>query len=346
MIPLDFERPARSGSPTQIQPLQRKQPFRFDSHDQQTPLCSGYCAVELAPHEEIRPPQLLGARNLPRLQRFTMLINATRTKHMPFREIEFSKLEENIHDILGRNLFEIRSRAKITQKRMADILNISTSQWKKYEHGKEMLRMDNAVTFSEITGVPLQRLFSGTAYSPSQEKPHQLYYDNLCRKVTQLPGVIFIEYQKIISATFNLDKHINLSSQDLALSNLTTSTRKKTFFTSIGANIREYRNTIGCTQKIFSDTLNISLSACQRYESPNRSARFGLLLAARLQSATDIQPIQLLKGTEFSKSRINFNKRTQDFYRIIHNIPESELEEFETLSISIINLLMKRLRCS
>lgn len=53
---------------------------------------------------------------------------------------------------------QARQYAGLTQVEMAKRLNIALATYRDYEHGDSLMRVDKAIEFSHIVGVPLDNL--------------------------------------------------------------------------------------------------------------------------------------------------------------------------------------------
>ncbi len=62
---------------------------------------------------------------------------------------------------VGRRIAELRKRAALTQRRVAQSFGMSAAQLQKYEKGTNRISAIHLETFSRMTGVPVEYFFDG-----------------------------------------------------------------------------------------------------------------------------------------------------------------------------------------
>lgn len=62
---------------------------------------------------------------------------------------------------VGRRIAELRKRASLTQKRVAQSFGMSAAQLQKYEKGTNRISAIHLETFSRMIGVPVEHFFEG-----------------------------------------------------------------------------------------------------------------------------------------------------------------------------------------
>lgn len=62
---------------------------------------------------------------------------------------------------VGQRIAELRKRASLTQKRVAQSFGMSAAQLQKYEKGTNRISAIHLETFSRMTGVPVEYFFDG-----------------------------------------------------------------------------------------------------------------------------------------------------------------------------------------
>jgi len=69
--------------------------------------------------------------------------------------LDFTPYDENAKIHIARNLTNFRKSLSLSQVNMSKLLNISTSQYKKYESGSEVIRWDISLKLALKYGVTI-----------------------------------------------------------------------------------------------------------------------------------------------------------------------------------------------
>ncbi|NEU10679.1 helix-turn-helix domain-containing protein [Methylobacterium sp. BTF04] len=72
---------------------------------------------------------------------------------------------------VGQRIAELRKKASLTQKRVAQSFGMSAAQLQKYEKGTNRISAIHLETFSRMTGVPVEYFFDGMARTDDVQ-PH------------------------------------------------------------------------------------------------------------------------------------------------------------------------------
>ncbi len=247
------------------------------------------------------------------------------------RNHDFQKLEDGLKQDIAGNLIVVRMKRRITQTRMASLMGVSRAQWRKYESGAEMLRIDAAIYWCLLTGVSISRLFYGTAYEaclhPALRQPS---LDGISHLVCQLDDSTFIEL------TTSLCRSFGLSMAPLRLlrpaQNISMDAVKEELATSllprIGQGLKHFRLRLDITQEQMAEMLNISLSSYQQYEKAQAVTRFSVACAARFLHATRLDPLILIEGSLTAQRLRSFNARIGLYNLLIKQLPTERRPDF------------------
>lgn len=61
---------------------------------------------------------------------------------------------------IGKNMFQLRSKAKLTREQLAEKIGVSVQQIHKYESGTNMMNTDRLQQVAQALDVPVQSLFT------------------------------------------------------------------------------------------------------------------------------------------------------------------------------------------
>lgn len=85
--------------------------------------------------------------------------------------------------MIAQRIVELRKRRGMSQGQLAKVLSVSASTEGMYEQGRRTPSIDTLITMSQIFGVSLDYLITGTefSHSGSAAKWEQIAYDCPCR---------------------------------------------------------------------------------------------------------------------------------------------------------------------
>lgn len=247
--------------------------------------------------------------------------------------IDFEKLEVGIGDQIGHNLYCVRTRQGIPQKKAANNLGISLSQWKKFEQGKEIMRLDTAVRWCTESGVPLSRLFSGTVYAENRiAATKEAALDRLSATISHLDNTLYLYVVNTLCTVFCIaTKPITHTRAFPCHFSFDKKLLIDEYFSHISVGVREYRDKHKLSQSDVAEGVNISVSAYQNYECKSKFTRFSTILAARYAVYTKQNPLALVSQTRIGNVRKHHDERLRHFTSIVEEIDEVDYEFIEHL---------------
>jgi len=258
--------------------------------------------------------------------------------------MDFLSLETGINDVIGFNLYRARVRNRLKQREAADRLAISVAQLKKYEQGKETLRLDTASHACIRYGMSMDRLFANTIYARNQaeDEVRSSYVDRLGYLFAALEGPIFDHIIGVIAHTFHVSIALAPSQAnptDGSNLNCNDPATIQEYFKAISQGVKKLREANNWSQAAVADNVNISLSAYRGYEDESKVVRFNLLLAGRYAAVSKINPLVLVKDTQIGLARSQQDLRLGLIEDIVKAVDHEDLEFLETLSRSLIDHL-------
>lgn len=216
---------------------------------------------------------------------------------------------------------------------MAKIFGVSLTQYKKYEHGLETIKIDTAQKWSLRFGTPFFYLVKDSDYQlPSADlEGHfklKLFRANSLTDeyFRKLVGIMLLFTNKqCLESELNITK-IERKDMDVALLEL-----NNTIYITIAKGLKEFRGRFDICQERMSEYLGVSVSTLQHYEKESMKPRFSITLACRFYLATSISPLALLKGTKYSQIRYMQEERMEVLRSIVKDISQDTLEHLRPL---------------
>ena len=244
------------------------------------------------------------------------------------KKIYLSEFDEEVKNAIALNLLRFRRHLNLSQAKTADLLQVSLSQYKKYENGTEMLRYDVSMRLSLKFGIPIFCLFRGSRYENYISLPDEYPgFDRIWFYANSLTDEYFSRLCRILSCfskkpVISLPRYPHVTLKDFSDALLES---EDIIYFAIAQGIRALREHLGLSQELIADYIDVSLSRYQEYEHETNRPRFNLLVAARYCIAMGINPFHVLVGTKFAKIRTMQNARIETIQNVIRDIDGSLL---------------------
>lgn len=251
-------------------------------------------------------------------------------------KIDFNSLDLNIKDVISRNLISYRKALGFSQEQFGKLINISLSQYKKYESSKEIIRLDVAHRISLKFGYPNFHLLSGSGYDRFLDAPPE---NGRIRKVcylsnslsddsfTQLCHILWGFRKGALGIPLNIvPSGISRKTFEAALEE-----NENTIYIAIADGIRALRKHLELSQSEVAELMDVSLNTYIEYEKANQRPRFNFLTSVHYILAMGIHPFYVLQGTYFFQIRKMQNYRIQTLLNILNVIPENVFDQLTPL---------------
>lgn len=234
--------------------------------------------------------------------------------------IDFANYDENAKIHIASNLTAFRKRLGLSQAGMCQLLDISTSQYKKYESGSEVIRNDIVQKLSLKCGLPMFDLLARSQYAPLLGVDDE--YSGLhkvCFYANSLTDEYFEKLCKLLLSFSTLEKEFfvelsNINQHDFELA---LQENGEAIYIAIGEGIRAARHFFDYSQEQIADLIGVSVSTYQEYEKASQRPRFNMLTPARYVVGTGIPPLVVLCGTHYAKIRFMQNTRIEIIKKIL-----------------------------
>ncbi len=251
------------------------------------------------------------------------------------RLIDFEEFEAQALGILGDNLLEYRKSVNLSQSNMAKILGVSLSQYKKYEQGLDVLKIDMAQRWSLRFCTPFFHLLQGSVYD-SGEITHRMdkQYNFIWFLANSLTDDYFGRLVEMICLF--VDKNYKPKAPEPSqierrdIEKVLTEINEKMYII-IAYGLQAFRAHFNVNQEKMAELLNISLATYQQYERPTMNPRMHMFIAARFYVAAGINPLFILHNTHYSRVRNMQNERMTLLQEIIDNMDEERMMELKPL---------------
>ncbi|TDO96712.1 helix-turn-helix transcriptional regulator [Marinomonas balearica] len=236
--------------------------------------------------------------------------NSSQGAHFDFRPIilDFPTMEVDEKKNFASNLRSCRQSLRLTREKMASELGVSIHQYRKYEEGKDWMRMHAAMRLTLIYGIPFTALFTGGCYSDlcppantlrkwldiqiyssrSQSAEFAMFISLLNQKYSDNP----IEYEEIDS--WPTDSQIW---QELPY-----------YYSIVGQGLKHFRSENKISQQELSELLGVEYRTIGRYENDKQS-NFSVIMALRFLAGCGVSPLQLIQNSKLYQRRVLQSER-------------------------------------
>ncbi|VUD69069.1 hypothetical protein TDB9533_04433 [Thalassocella blandensis] len=244
------------------------------------------------------------------------------------RKLGLSAHDKEARVKVAANLSRFRKSMGMSQSRFAGILDVSLSQYKKYESGSESIRLDVSHRMALKCGMPIFYLLFGTKYAEYLPLPKFFesfnriwffanlltdeYFEKLCRVLlcfTNELSEINISPSGVTKDIFDLALDENLNDIYLA--------------TSLG--IKAAREHFDYSQDFVAETMEVAPCTYQEYEKAANRPKYNIFIAARYCICLGINPFHVLVNTHYMKIRTMQNGRIEIIQRIVEDIGEEKM---------------------
>jgi transcriptional regulator with XRE-family HTH domain len=261
------------------------------------------------------------------------ILAENKTRFTP-KLVDFAPIEEEARKALAENLCVYRKSVNLPQARMAKIFGVSLSQYKKYEAGEEIVRVDLAQKWSLRFSSPFFYLLQGSGYGKGLTSSDT---DNRLNFIWFLANSLTDEYfSKLIDVLCTLTGKPR--PEALRPSGITRASLLRVIeeienkmYIAIAYGMQAIRNWFGGSQEQFAELMGVSLSTYQQYEKPVMKPRFSIFIAARYGLGTGVNPLLAVAGTEYFKVRFMQNERMALIREMVADIEQERLMQLKPL---------------
>lgn len=225
--------------------------------------------------------------------------------------IDFGHYEHDIGQHIGHNLQSVRRLLKLSQADIATLLGVSLSQYKKYEQGKDHLKIHLAARWSVLTGSNLYCLLLGSDYQqllPQLSGYAALKPLNLL--LSRLDKPSFASFLQLITpASLTVPFWHDPDEPEGFQWPRLMQQLESHYYVQIARNLRCWRQSKPLTQEEVAEQLGITPATYACYEREHDINRFSLLMAPRFSLAFGCNTWFLGQGTDYAWYRVRQEAR-------------------------------------
>jgi transcriptional regulator with XRE-family HTH domain len=251
------------------------------------------------------------------------------------RLIDFPAIETEARKVLADNLCQSRKSVNLSQTAMARIFGISLSQYKKYESGREVLRIDLAQKWALRFSRPVFYLLQGSGYgkylagSDGEDQFEFIWF--LANSLTDEYFSKLVDLLCLFTRKPRTGKMPEPSGITRAMIDEVLDEIENRIYIAIAYGMQAVRKWFGYSQEQFAELMGVSLSTYQQYEKPTMKPRFNIFFAARCVISMGINPLVTIAGTRFARIRHMQNARMTLVREVVAGIEPEQLQRLRPL---------------
>ena len=244
--------------------------------------------------------------------------------------IDFRGFEDDLRLHIARNLTSLRKDIGFTQPQFANFLEISLSQYKKYETSSEIIRFDISQRISLKLGYPNMYLLRNSKFHETLRLPTRLFeYGKMWYFANSLLDEKFEQFCKMLTALFDISSPMReftpsgITKRDF---NIALEENENSIYCAISHGLRAIRHHINLSQQEVADLIGVSVNTYQEYEKPDNKPRFNIAVASRYLSSIQVNPLYIIAFTSYTKIRMMQNTRMEALQDILKEIKQRDLD--------------------
>tara|TARA_R110001583_G_scaffold195377_1_gene372412 strand:- start:606 stop:1298 length:693 start_codon:yes stop_codon:yes gene_type:complete len=214
-----------------------------------------------------------------------------------------------------------------SQSSIANLMSVSSSQYRKYENGGDIISSEKAMSFMLKAGIPYQYFFLKSGY-------HDLLENNIfdIRMIKLQSYICLCSHDKFLEFFYfirmlvdsNVD-HDSIFFNKFNKSDLCSD--EKCGYQIVANNIRAFRQIVGLSQEEFSAKLGVSTNTISNYESLKKKTNFSIKIALRFWLISGFSPVWLTYGSSFFLKNRTINMRLTILSKALSNMNDDDLDK-------------------
>lgn len=240
------------------------------------------------------------------------------------QHIDFVSTEQGLDALYAANLRQCRLAMDVGQGQLAHDLGISLSQYRRYENGRDYMRMGTTARYMVHTGIPFQYFFLGG--------PYDYLFSSLTIRLDLLRVQMFVGQHNdhVFKALVTLLSEL----LDTELPPLVgedglywptpeeVAAELPGYYVMVSNGLRHFREVLSLSQEDLADLLRVAPSTLGSYEKATNEPHFNVIMALRLWAATGVNPIWLTYGSHFFNMRRLQHRRMEHLCQFLNGLPE------------------------
>ncbi|WP_158269226.1 helix-turn-helix domain-containing protein [Saccharospirillum sp. MSK14-1] len=247
---------------------------------------------------------------------------------------DYTALEDNLSLQIGQNLRMVRTSLGLGQRDLSERIQVSLSQYRKYEAGQDLPRLHSAMLWSLETGLPTHWLFYGTPYQQWLKLPFKPTWIPVLYFTNRAPEWALEALHSVIKGLLReYDSPENpLASLDLLRDSLSHQLLRDPYYRSIAERLREYRSAQGMSRETVAQLMGISTAAYRKYETPELCPQYSVNMIMRFWMAIGRSPLELSIETPIYLYRQIQNANFASLFPWLERLDDASLARVNEMS--------------
>lgn len=243
--------------------------------------------------------------------------------------LDYDALEVSEKENVGMNLRRCRSLLKISREKAAVKLGMSSSQYRKYEEGRDWMRMHTAMRFMMEFGIPFTWLFAGGVYGewcPSREEIKRWLSIQVlvgCCNDQEFNTFIALLRDRVTGVK-NVQSYHAIEAWP---SNEDVLSEESQYYDFVADGLKRFRHEYGLSRHQMAELLGVDCRTQLGYEEKGNQTCFSMLMAMRFWAATGMPPLYLIKGTALYRRRVLQHERMDWLQAVLQHLSKPEQEK-------------------
>lgn len=252
-------------------------------------------------------------------------------------KVDFYGFESGLAATIGTNMRRRRQSLGLSTGQCATLMEVSPSQYQRYETGTHLPRLYNAVLLSLNTGIPISALFHSTRLQTDLEPTLEPSWQPVVSFISLAKADALHCLATVIKALTEarcprLDP-VNLSSQKLMPDSLT-------YHRKIGQNLRLIRESLSLSQAEAAEYFGVSEGTYRRSECPEKTASLSLAMVMRLYLVTGLDPLIFSISKPLFNYRLRQRHALEELTPSIHSLTPDQATKVQEAAKYFLSVFM------
>lgn len=218
---------------------------------------------------------------------------------------DYVTIEATLAEQIGQNLRSVRSHLGLGQRGLSERMQVSLSQYRKYEAGQDLPRLHSALLWSIETGLPTHWLFYGSRYQQWLQLPFRPAWTPVLYFVNRAQPWALEALQSVLKGLLDEsdDDAEALVSVTQLRSSLSGQLLRDPYYRAVSEKLRDFRLQRGLSQEEAARLMGVSQAAYRKYETPELCPHYSVNMIMRFWMATGTSPLALSTETPVYRYR-------------------------------------------
>lgn len=247
---------------------------------------------------------------------------------------DYTSIEATLAEQIGQNLRSVRSHLGLGQRVLSERMQVSLSQYRKYEAGQDLPRLHSALLWSIETGLPTHWLFYGSRYQQWLRLPFRPAWIPVLYFVNRAPSWALQALHSVLNGLLGeTENEANpLVSIAQMRSSLGGQLLRDPYYRAVSEKLRDFRQQLGMSQEEVARLMGVSQAAYRKYETPELCPRYSVNMIMRFWMATGTSPLALSTETPVYQYREAQNANLKALLPKLERLDDAGLTRVNELS--------------